>query len=82
MRERFQPLKKNCNKSFKMMVNVLFELKEIVLKWKIVKKYKTSWNSSKFIDTYNHGYLYQCYNINIELDTNFISYQLWIARDF
>ena len=32
--------------------------KKIVPKWKIVQNYKTSWNSSKFIDI--------C-NINIEL---------------
>ena len=36
------------------------ELKKIVLKWKIVQSYKTSWNSSKFIDIYN---------IIIDLDT-------------
>ena len=34
--------------------------KKIVLKWKIVQNYKTSWNSSKFIDIYN---------IAIDLDT-------------
>ena len=36
------------------LLNSIFsELKEIVLKWKIVQNYKTSWNSSKFIDIYN-----------------------------
>ena len=30
-----------------------YELKKIVLKWKIVQSYKTSWNSSKVIDIYN-----------------------------
>ena len=29
------------------------ELKKIVLKWKIVQNYKTSWNYSRFVDTYN-----------------------------
>ena len=28
------------------------KLKKIELKWKIVQNYKTSWNSSKFIDIY------------------------------
>ena len=33
--------------------SILYELKEIMLKWKIVQNYKTSWNSSKFIDICN-----------------------------
>ena len=38
----------------RVLLNSIFsELKEIVLKWKIVQNYKTSWNSSKFIDIYN-----------------------------
>ena len=43
-----------------LMNSIFYELKGIVLKQKIVQNYKTSWNSSKFIDIYN---------IVIELDT-------------
>ena len=36
------------------LLNFAFHrLKKIELKWKIVQNYKTSWNSSKFIDIYN-----------------------------
>ena len=38
----------------------IYELKKIVLKWKIVQSTKTSWNSSKVI---------VIYNITIELNT-------------
>ena len=33
--------------------SIFYELKKIVLKWKVVQNYKTCWNSSKFIDVYN-----------------------------
>ena len=60
----FKPVKTGgCSPPTRFLPNSIFyELKEIVLKWKIVKNYKTSRNSSK-------------YNIVTELDTNFISYQ-------
>ena len=45
-----------------------------MLKWIIVQNYKTSWKSSKLIDTYN---------ISIELNArDGISRQYWIVRDF
>ena len=36
-----------------LLTSIFDESKKIVLKWKIVQSYKTSWNSSKFIDIYN-----------------------------
>ena len=35
-------------------------IEKIVSQWKIVQNYKTSWNSSKFIDVYN---------ISVDLET-------------
>ena len=42
------------------LTSIFDELEKIVLKWKIVQNYKTSWNPYKSIDTYN---------IVIDLDT-------------
>ena len=51
-----------------------YESKKIVLKWKIVQSYKTSWNPSKFIDIYN---------ITIELDSrDGLSCQYGTVREF
>ena len=35
------------------LTSIFDELKKIVLEWKIVQSYKTSWSSIKFIDIYN-----------------------------
>ena len=43
-----------------LLSSIFDKLKKTVLKWKIVQNYKTSWNSSKFIDISN---------IIIDLDT-------------
>ena len=36
-----------------LLTSIFDESRKIVLKWKIVQNYKTSWKSSKFIDIYN-----------------------------
>ena len=36
-----------------LLASIFDELRKIVLKWKIAQNYKTSWNSSKFIDVYS-----------------------------
>ena len=33
--------------------SIFYELKKVLLKWKIVQNYKTSWTYSRFVDTYN-----------------------------
>ena len=57
----------NCNSPRFSLSPIFDELKEIVLQWKIVQNYKTSWNSSKFIDIYN---------IIIVLDTKELSSEM------
>ena len=36
-----------------LLISIFYEMKKIVLNWKIVENYKTRWNSSKFADIYN-----------------------------